>query len=439
MNCIRRNEPTFARLQSFNLSVLLYHIFLWCYQAGIHIAALFNPKAQQWVAGRKDIFKRLSAAITPNDKIIWMHCASLGEFEQGRPLLEAIREKYSQHKILLTFFSPSGYEVQKNYAGANWVFYLPIDGSKRSKLFLDIVHPELVIFVKYEFWFFYLKKLSYRNIPLLLVSALFRKDMNFFRWYGSLSRKMAARFDHLFVQNKSSQDLLAQIELGPISSVAGDTRFDRVVTIAQQAKPIEAVTAFSQGKKLFIAGSTWPSDEKCLAEIQEYLSQENCKLVIAPHEISDSHLESIEKLFPQAVRLSTLQPNNYAKEVLLLDNYGMLSRLYQHATIAYVGGGLQTSGIHNTLEAAVYGIPVLFGPHYKKYAEAVDLVSYCGGIALQSNHNYALELKQLTLELLRNDELRALTGSRAKDFVYSHKGATQIILDYIQEKRLLTN
>jgi 3-deoxy-D-manno-octulosonic-acid transferase len=412
---------------------------LWCYHAGIHAAALFNPKARQWVHGRKDIFKRLSAAIAPSDKVIWMHCASLGEFEQGRPLLEAIRESYPQHKILLTFFSPSGYEVQKNYTGANWVFYLPLDGSKRAKKFLDIVHPELVIFVKYEFWFFYLKKLSYRNIPLLLVSALFRKEMNFFRWYGSLSRKMASRFNHIFVQNKQSKDLLAQIKLGPISSVAGDTRFDRVVTIAQQAKPIETVITFSQGMKLFIAGSTWPIDEKCLAEIQDSLYQENCKLVIAPHEIDEPHLLSLENLFPQAVRLSNFRSTDYSKQVLIIDNYGMLSRLYQHATIAYIGGGLQTSGIHNTLEAAVYGIPVLFGPHYKKYAEAIELVNCGGGIPLPVNQNYATELKQLAHKLLSNDELRAQTGTKAKEFVQAQKGATQIILDYIQEKRLLTN
>ena len=412
---------------------------MWCYHAGIHIAALFNPKAHQWVKGRKDIFARLSTSIAPSDKVLWMHCASLGEFEQGRPLLEAIREKYPRHKILLTFFSPSGYEVQKNYAGANWVFYLPLDGRRRAKKFLDIVHPELVIFIKYEFWFFYLKKLSYRNTPLLLVAALFRKEMNFFRWYGSFSRKMASRFNHIFVQNKSSHDLLTQIQLGKIASVAGDTRFDRVATIAQQADPIEAVITFSEGKKLFIAGSTWPSDEKCLAEIQESLYQENTKLVIAPHEIEEPHLLSLERLFPNAVRLSSFLPTDNNKQVLIIDNYGMLSRLYQHATIAYIGGGLQSSGIHNTLEAAVFGVPVLFGPYYKKYAEAIALVNCGGGIPLQPNDNFTSELKQLTLDLLRNDARRTEMGNKAREFVHAHQGATKKILSYIQEKRLLTN
>lgn len=440
MNFIQRNDPTFARLQAINLYLLFYHIFLGCYHAGIHLASLFNPKAKKWVLGRKGLLKKLSLAIAPTDKVIWMHCASLGEFEQGRPLLEAIREKYPPYKVLLTFFSPSGYEVQKNYTGADWVFYLPLDGRKRAKKFLDIVHPELAIFVKYEFWFFYLKKLSYRQIPLLLVAAIFRKEMSFFSWYGSIHRKMASRFDQLFVQNNSSRELLSQIGLGSIATVSGDTRFDRVSTIAQQAKPIEAITTFAQGQRLFIAGSTWPDDEKLLAGLQRVLECEKVKLIIAPHEISNSNLVSIENIFSRSIRLSNLQVGQEIdKNVLIIDNYGLLSSLYQHATLAYVGGGLQSSGIHNVLEAAVYGVPVLFGPYYKKYAEAVDLVQTGGGIPLYKNEDYLKQLTRISLELLQEETKRTTTGAAARQFVQAHTGATEKVLRYIQENRLLIN
>lgn len=404
------------------------------------MAALFNPKAKKWVLGRKDLFKKLSAAITPTDKVIWMHCASLGEFEQGRPLLESIKEKYPHYKILLTFFSPSGYEVQKNYAGANWVFYMPLDGRKRAKKFLDIAHPSLAIFVKYEFWYFYLKKLSYRKTPLLLVAALFRKEMSFFSWHGSIHRKMASRFDQIFVQNNSSRDLLSQIGLGSIATVAGDTRFDRVAAIAQQAKPIQAITSFAQGQRLFIAGSTWPDDEKLLAELSSVLEHERVRLIIAPHQISESHLLSIEKNFSNSIRLSKWQAGQEIdKSVLIIDNYGLLSSLYQYATIAYVGGGLQSSGIHNVLEAAVYGIPVLFGPYYEKYAEAIALVQTGGGIPLRARQDYLQQLRHVTLELLHNEEKRITTGAASSQFVQAHTGATLKVLNYIQEKRLLIN
>lgn len=440
MNRIQWNDPTFARLQAVNLYLLFYHIFLACYHAGIHVAALFNPKAKKWVLGRKDLFQKLSSAIAPTDKIIWMHCASLGEFEQGRPLLEALSKKYPQYKILLTFFSPSGYEVQKNYAGANWVFYLPLDGRKRAKKFLDIVHPSLAIFVKYEFWYFYLKKLSYRKTPLLLVAALFRKEMSFFSWHGSIHRKMASRFDQIFVQNSSSRDLLAQIGLGSIATIAGDTRFDRVTAIAQEAKPLEAITSFAQGQPLFIAGSTWPNDEKLLATLFPVLEQEKVKLIIAPHQISESHLLSIEKNFSNSIRLSHWQAGQEIdKNVLIIDNYGLLSSLYQYATLAYIGGGLQSSGIHNVLEAAVYNTPVLFGPHYKKYAEAIDLVQTGGGIPLNSGEDYLQQLTHITLELLHKETKRKAIGAAAGQFVQAHTGATLKVLHYIQEKRLLIN
>jgi 3-deoxy-D-manno-octulosonic-acid transferase len=406
----------------------------------MQLASLFNPKARKWVEGRKNIFQKMGAAITPADRVIWMHCASLGEFEQGRPLLESLKKTYPSHRILLTFFSPSGYEVQKNYSGADWIFYLPLDGPGRAKRFIEIAHPELVIFVKYEFWFFYLKKLSYRNTPLLLVAALFRKDMSFFSWYGWLSRKMASRFDQLFVQNESSKQLLEKIGLGKIVTVAGDTRFDRVLTIANQAKPIDWVPVFAQEQPLLIAGSTWPNDETLLANLMKEPRIKAFKLVIAPHEINEAHLDSLAKLFPSSVRLSAAKKESIQQfDVLIIDGYGLLSSLYQYATLAYVGGGWQPSGVHNVLEAAVYGVPVLFGPAYQKYAEAIGLVQSGGGIPLQQIHESGNELSALLTKLLLHQEQREQKGKAAFNYVNEHKGATDKIMNYIQENRLLIN
>ena len=245
-----------------NLAVFFYNIFLWVFKAGIHIASLFSTKALKWVQGRKGLFEKLEAAIPANSKIVWMHCASLGEFEQGRPLLEKMKDQYPDYRFLLTFFSPSGYEVQKNYTGADWVFYLPADGPTNARRFLEIVHPSLVIFVKYEFWYYYLKKIKYRNIPLVLVSALFRKEMSFFSWYGGLQRKMLSRFDHLFVQNESSAELIRGIVGAGNCTVSGDTRFDRVAAIAGRFEPIPLVEEFSGNSPLLVAGSTCPMTKK---------------------------------------------------------------------------------------------------------------------------------------------------------------------------------
>ena len=238
------------------MSVFFYNIFLLLFKAATHLASLFDGKAKKWVKGRKDVFKKLQETIPQNEKIIWVHCASLGEFEQGRPIIEKLRALGTGHRILLTFFSPSGYEVQKNYSGADWIFYLPADGADNARRFLEIVNPRLVIFVKYEFWYYYLKKIKYREIPLLLVSALFRPDMSFFKWYGGLQRKMLSRFDHLFVQNEESKKLIARIGLEGICSVSGDTRFDRVIGIAEKFEPIPSVEKFIGDSKVLVAGST---------------------------------------------------------------------------------------------------------------------------------------------------------------------------------------
>jgi 3-deoxy-D-manno-octulosonic-acid transferase len=408
------------------------------FRAAIGVAALFNDKAKKWVTGRRQILQRLEKEITDNNNLIWVHCASLGEFEQGRPVMEALKETYKTHKILLTFFSPSGYEAQKNYAGADWIFYLPLDGPRTAKKFLAITNPQLVVFVKYEFWYFYLKKIKYQKIPLLLISALFRKDMSFFKWYGRLQRKMLSRFDHLFVQNQSSKQLMDEIGLGTICSVSGDTRFDRVTAIASQFNPLHSVAQFINNQPCIVAGSTWPTDEQVLKEALSASHTGQWKLIIAPHEINVKHIAALLTLFPEAMLFSTLQstPNLAVnKNVLLIDNIGMLSRLYKYGTIAYVGGGFSPGGIHNVLEAAVYGKPVIWGPAYKKYTEAIGLINANGGLVV--NNSTALQKEIETL--LEDDKKYQQIGENAYQYVQQNTGATKRILAFIQENRLLTN
>lgn len=422
------------------LAVFLYNIFLWVLKAGIHVASLFNAKASKWVRGRKGLLEQMSRVIPATDKIIWMHCASLGEFEQGRPLLEKMREQYPDYRFLLTFFSPSGYEVQKNYKGADWVFYLPADGPYNARRFLEIVHPSLVIFVKYEFWYYYLKKIKYRNIPLVLVSALFRKDMSFFSWYGGLQRKMLSRFDHLFVQNESSAELIKGIGLADICTVSGDTRFDRVAAIAGRFEPIPLISEFCADNRVLIAGSSWPEDEVVLAGAWRSRSSLPLKMIIAPHEIGEKHILELKKLFPEAVRFSEALPGQLAQEkILIIDNVGMLSRLYKYGWVTYIGGGMMKNGVHNVLEAAVYGKIVLFGPYYRKYTEAIGLVESGGGISFTDEAKNGEPLRDI-LESLASDEPAYSNRSEAAGlFVQSHLGATDRILHYFQEKRLLTN
>ena len=382
--------------------------------------------------------------IPSGEHIIWMHCASLGEFEQGRPVLENIRADMAKgepnYKVLLTFYSPSGYEVQKNYTGADWVFYLPMDGPRNAKRFLEIVKPSLVIFVKYEFWYYYLKKIKYRNIPLLLISALFKKDMSFFKWYGKLQRKMLSRFDHLFVQNQESKKLLDEIGLSAICAVSGDTRFDRVIEIAGTATKLPTIEKFIGNSKVIIAGSTWPEDEVVLQKAYTAISDPSLKMIIAPHEINNKNLKEIKKLFPNSVCFSELTPqNSLITNILIIDNIGMLSRLYSYASITYIGGGLTKSGVHNVLEAAVYYKPVLFGSYFHQYNEAIGLVQAGGGLPFYDKKRNGVMLSELIEALLINEEEYAYRCKAAGKFVQSNKGAVQKIVQFIQEKRLLTS
>lgn len=370
------------------------------------------------------------------ERTIWMHCASLGEFEQGRPLLEAIKKKYPSYKIALSFFSPSGYEVRKNYVGADLVFYLPMDNIVNAKKLIDIINPSLVIWVKYEYWYYYLQELKKRNIPVLLVSGIFRKNQPFFKWYGGIWKKMLDCFQQLFVQDEGSVALLTSIGIKENVEVAGDTRFDRVIAIAEKNEPVDHISTFIGNHKVLVAGSTWDEDE---IELLHFVKMRpDIKFIIAPHEIYKENIEDVKKEFKDSILYSSLAKDNKPGEdahVLIIDNIGMLAKLYKYADVTVVGGGFGQGGIHNVLEAAVYGRPVVFGPVYEKYAEAVGLVK-CGAAYSASG---PLQMDKLLTMLFNDENEMNKSGLAARDFVYDHKGATNKILDHIARKRLLIN
>ena len=423
-------------LQLYNFSIFLYTL-------GIRIASGWNPKARLWINGRKNIFPLLEKNFSHvGKKTIWMHCASLGEFEQGRPLLEAIREAYPNCIILLTFFSPSGYEIRKNYAGADFVFYLPGDSKKNAQRFLKITQPDLAIFIKYEFWYHYLIQLKENNIPTLLVSAIFRNSQPFFKPYGGFWRKMLSCYRFIFVQDQNSLNLLKDIGFEKNAVISGDTRFDRVIAIAENEINLPIIKAFCGNQEVLVAGSTWIEDEEV---IDHYANNHPEKrFIIAPHEIHESHILEVEKLFRHAVRYSTLSAVNNeekltgifaGKNILIMDNMGMLSKLYYYATITYVGGGFGGAGIHNILEAAVYGKPVLFGPVNQKSREAQELLELGAAITIES----ALELENSLNTLFTDKDKCQALGKLASGYVYKESGATTKIVQFIQENRLLTN
>ena len=401
----------------YNLAIYLYGFF-------IHCASFFNEKAALWVKGRKDWEAKLKSVLQGSNAVIWFHCASLGEFEQGRPLIEKIKIKYPQSKILLTFFSPSGYEIRKNYNGADVVFYLPLDTAYNAQTFIDIVKPERVFFVKYEFWFNYLRELKNRNIPTYLISAIFRREQHFFSSIGKWSRQGLDTYKHIFVQDENSLSLLNEFGYNNVI-VAGDTRFDRVNKLVVQAKKYDLMQVFKGEIPLVVAGSTWQADEDILASI----SLANFKLIIAPHEISESNLGSLMQKFSQYYPVRYSEANDASLKnarVLIIDNIGMLSSLYGYASIAYIGGGFG-KGIHNVLEAAAYGMPVLFGPNYQKFQEAVELIQLKAAYSVNSTE----ELKEKLNLFLNDSVLLKETSLVSKKFVEQKAGATDIILNVV--------
>jgi 3-deoxy-D-manno-octulosonic-acid transferase len=396
----------------------------------LKIIALFNKKIHLFVEGRKETFPKLKSAISKNDKVIWMHCASLGEFEQGRPLIEKLKEKYPTHKLVLTFFSPSGYEVRKNYKLVDVVCYLPLDSLKNAKDFLTIVHPELAIFVKYEFWPNFLKELKNQQIKTILVSGIFRNNQSFFKWYGSWMRKSLQAFSYFFVQDSNSKKLLNSIHFKNVT-VSGDTRFDRVFEITKQNNKLSFIAKFKDNKQTLVAGSTWKEDEDLLVNFINNKASENEKFIIAPHNIKQSDIHNLKNaIIKKTVLFSEMSNKNLNEyQVFIIDTVGILTKIYSYAEIAYVGGGYTKSGVHNILEPATFGVPIIIGPNYQKFNEVIDLVEKKACFTV----NNSQKLSVLLTQLFNNKQKRENAGSKALNYVVDKTGATLKILNYLEQ------
>ena len=401
---------------------MIYNLAMYILELGVKLAALFSDKPAKMVKGYREVFDLLQRKIDRNAQYIWFHAASLGEFEQGRPLIERIRKEYPQYKILQTFFSPSGYEVRKNYDGADIVCYLPIDTPSNVKKFVDLVNPCMVFFVKYEFWQNYLNTLNKKGVPVYSVSSIFRPNQIFFRWYGKGYQQVLKTFAHLFVQNEESKQLLAGIGVNN-TTVVGDTRFDRVLDICAAAKQLPLVQKFKGDVLTFVAGSSWGPDEDIF--IKYFNAHPEMKLIIAPHVVNDSHLKEIEsKLQRSCVRYTKATEENVLQaDCLIIDCYGLLSSIYRYGEISYIGGGFGV-GIHNVLEAAVYGIPVIFGPNNKKFREAQHLLANKGGFEINSYEDF----EQLMNKFLSDEAYLKQSGKAAGDYVKGNAGAMEKIM-----------
>lgn len=404
----------------YNLGIRIYFLF-------IYTASFFNKKAKLWLKGRQQV------KYQSFDKSAWFHFASLGEYEQGLPVLIAFRQRHQETPVVITFFSPSGYEVRKNTPHADAVYYLPLDTAANARRFIAAINPAIAVFTKYEYWYHYFQQLNGRNTPLFVISGIFRPDQVFFKWYGGLHRKMLGYVTRFFVQDEESKSLLQQLHITN-ADVSGDTRFDRVWANAQNPKSFDIVEDFTKGHKVLIAGSTWPQDEVLLAEMIK--SHGNWKFIIAPHEIKEEKIERLLGMLPQnlTTRYSQLDPESYhghqllQTQVLVIDNIGMLSSLYRYGDIAYIGGGFG-AGIHNTLEAAAFGLPVIFGPNYEKFKEARELVALQLGFSI----NNADELKRVFAEIAIDEGKLQIMHDAIREYVEKHKGATQMILQYIDD------
>ncbi len=441
---------------------LLYNISIHVYSFIISVLAPFNSKAKFWVDGRKNIFERLgstsltnldSDSITNLDStsfsnpftersrgtLAWFHCASLGEFEQGRPVIEAFRAKYPAYKILVTFFSPSGYEIRKNYAGADFIFYLPVDTPSNARKFIEIVKPSIVFFVKYEFWRNYLTELERRQIPVVSFSAIFRLNQLFFKPYGGFYREVLKKFEHILVQNQESYDLLKSIDIEPIT-LAGDTRFDRVKQIVDAKKDIPIAAEFKANRQIFMVGSAWQTDMEVLiplmnlhnvGRVSNPADVREIAFVIAPHEIHREEINAWQKQMElKSICFSEVKPDTKLTDyqVLIIDNIGMLSSLYQYADFAFIGGSFG-KGLHNILEAATFGMPIFFGDKaYHKFQEAVDLVRLGGAYAVASTN----DLSEILEDLRSNEAKKKETDTISQNYVLHNIGATEKVISVVQ-------
>ncbi len=404
---------------------LLYNLGIRIYYLLVLLASTGNEKARKWIHGRRNWAELLEGRFDKNDRVIWFHCASLGEFEQGRPIIEKVKQSFPEYKILLTFFSPSGYEKRKNFSGADYVSYLPLDTPGNARKMLDLVPIEKVFFIKYEFWFHLLKALHRKNIPVYLASGSFRANQIFFKWYGGWYRKFLHYFTHIFVQNKESEKLLYSAGLKDVT-IAGDTRFERVAKIAENAVPKQNFLSFSKDKPVIIAGSTWEKDEELLYGIYEQFST-RCRWIIAPHEPTWKNLDRLSHQFNNSILYSKIQDGDEIEsEVILVDTIGHLSSLYQYADIAFIGGGFG-KGIHNILEAAAFGNPILFGPNFESFQEAKDLISVNAAYVIK----HTQEGLAIIEDLVNNESKRKSIAETAENYIIKQLGATDKIVDFV--------
>jgi len=406
--------------------LFLYHLLIHIVGFSLKIIALFYKKIKLFVQGRKKSFALLLEKLTPSDKTIWFHVASLGEYEQGLPIMEKFKECFPEHKLVLTFFSPSGYEVKKNNSIADLTIYLPWDTKKNVRKFLKIVHPEKAIFIKYEFWINYLLELKKENIPTYLISGIFRKNQFFFKWYGGFYRNVLKSFSYFFVQNESSKNLLQKIGFTNVM-VSGDTRFDRVFAISKAKNNLDFIEEFKGSYLLFVIGSTWQLDEKLWIEYINWYNGKT-KFVIAPHNINSEQIQILKSQLNKSVVVFSDKENKKLNDfqVLIIDTLGLLTKIYNYADLAFVGGGFGTPGVHNVLEPAVFGIPIVIGENYSRFAEATELVQLGGIISVENQ----TQLRSILEQLLSNSVLRKELGVINANFVQNKKGATQIILDF---------
>ena len=402
----------------------IYSILVGLAELILHVVAKFSPKMRLFVDGRKDVEAILAQKISANDKTIWFHAASLGEYEQGLPVMLKMKENYPTHKIVLSFFSPSGYEVRKNNAVADVTVYLPLDTKSNANRFLDLVHPEIIFFIKYEFWPNYLNSIHQRKIPTYLISGIFREDQPFFKWYGGFYRKALFAFTHFFVQNDKSKTLLASLGFSNVT-VSGDTRFDRVVQILDQDNTLKFIEEFKDDKMTIVVGSSWPADEKLLVNYINR-SRDDLKFIIAPHNIKHDQIVELQNSIERDVVLFSEKDgvDLSSKQVFIIDTIGLLTKIYSYADLAYVGGGFGNPGVHNILEPATFGIPIVLGPNFSHFAEAVALVNL-GGATSVSNQS---QLDDAFDNLLSNDDERGEQGSICETFVQMNKDATKKIL-----------
>lgn len=410
---------------------IIYNLLIRLYGTAVSIASVFNPKAKLFSDGRRNWESKMLKSVAKDDRIIWVHCSSLGEFEQGRPVMEKIKTDYPNHKLAVSFFSPSGYEVQKDYKGADYIFYLPLDTPKNAKKLIKILQPEILILVKYEYWYNLLNRLQKTGIPVIVISAVIKEDSLFLRSYGGWFRKIIGGISHFFVQEEDSKKLLSSIHIEQVT-VSGDTRFDRVKEILESHPKLEFIEKFKGDSKLIVVGSSWPEDEIILTDYINHKLPSDWKVIFAPHNIDEKQIQQlISKLKKKTARYTRMNENELENaEVLIVDTVGMLTKIYAYADISYVGGGFTKTGVHNTLEPAVFGVPLIFGPNYKHYFEAKDLVYSGAAMAYSDKNDFFRKMD----ELIQNEVMREERGRAGHRYIQDKPNATKLIMNWLNDK-----